>query len=152
MPGQRSIHFLDHTADLQVRLQAESPEGLFELGAQLLFELLTDQSPSDIECETGDPLKLCLEAAVPAELFARWLEELVFLLDARSLAPLCAQVTLDLKVESAALSATVVFVTLDALRAAGLELHRIPKAVTRHKLCFEGLPSGQWLAEVVFDV
>jgi len=152
MPGQRSIQFLDHTADLQARLQAESSEGLFELGAQLLFELLTDQSSFDIECGTGAPIELCLEAADPAELFARWLEELVFLLDARGLAPLSAQVTLDLKVEGAALSATVIFVRIEALRAVGLELRRIPKAVTRHKLRFEGLPSGQWLAEVVFDV
>jgi SHS2 domain-containing protein len=152
MHNLRRFILLDHTADLSARLVAESREGLFEAGAELLFELLTDRPPSELDLAPLPLQQVRLVATGPDELFARWLEELVFLLDAQGLAPLTAQVQLTDSTEGTALRATLGCVTLGALGAAGVELLRIPKAVTRHKLRFEPLASGQWVAEVIFDV
>ena len=149
MSAPRRFDFLDHTADLQVRLVAESSTALFELGAEVLFQLLCDRPASDFAAVEVEISQMSLQAPDLPELFARWLEELVFLLDARGLAPLSVEVTLE---EGVSLRASLSCATLEALRRAGSELQRVPKAVTRHKLRFEPASQGEWVAEVVFDV
>jgi SHS2 domain-containing protein len=75
--------WVDHTAELELWIEAETPKQVFE-DALAAFAELVDGNNGD-----GDPVthQLWLTAADRPALLARWLEELVFLADTEQFVP-----------------------------------------------------------------
>lgn len=131
----------EHTADLALRVHAETREQVFVHAAEGMFSLICD--PRTIEhTET-------LEVEVAAEqldlLLAAWLNELLYLFEARRV--LFAEYEV-LELDDRRLRARVSGEALDPARHAvcgGV------KAATLHQLSFAAGPRG-WEAFVILDV
>ena len=125
--------FVDHTAELEVELEAESAEGVLGEALRAFSELAgtADGEPIErrLEIEAGD---------LPA-LLAAWLEELVFLAETEGLVPESA----DLSLEGFELTAFV--------RGRRGAPRPLVKAVTLHRLRFRR-ENGVWYGRVVLDV
>ncbi len=128
--------WIDHTAEVELRIDADSPEEVLRESLAAVSELLgaADES-EEVVLE-----RVVVEAQDRPALLAAWLEELVFLAETRGL--VCEGLA-DLALQEGVLRATV-----EARRG---EPRHLIKAVTYHGLRFE--PSGgRWLASAVLDV
>jgi SHS2 domain-containing protein len=130
-----SYRWIEHTGELEVELEAETPEGVFEQGFAAMRELLAAEHP-------GAPLSRRIELEAPdrAALLADWLGELAFLAETDGLAP---EHLPELRLGDRALVATVE-------GREGRTPHLV-KAATYHRLAFER-SAGGWRARVVLDV
>jgi len=127
--------WVDHTAELELRLDCETETAVFEDALLALAELLRDGRPRDQQT-----VEVAIRGTDRATLLADWLDELVFRAETESLVPDAAR-RIDLSAEG--------------LRAQVLAHHGEPrhlvKGVTYHRLSFE--PSdGGYRATVVLDV
>ena len=125
----------DHTAELELRLESETIEGIFADALAALGELIG-------EAQTGEPETRTVTVSAPdrSALLVAWLEELVFLAESEDLVPERApRITL----RGHELTATVE-------GRLGRPRHLV-KAVTYHGLRLEG-DGGRWRATVVLDV
>ena len=125
--------FVDHTAELEVEIEAESAEGVLEEALRAFVELLGTGDGEVVE------RRLVVAAADLPALLAAWLEELVYLAETESFVPDSA----DLSLSGLELSAL--------LHGRLGEPRPLVKAVTYHRLAFERGPDG-WLARAVLDV
>ena len=125
--------FVEHTAELELELVAESAEEALEDGLNALAELLGPAGGQELERVVE------LEARDLPTLLALWLEELVFLADTEALVPERAEIVL----------------VGSSLRAVVHGRRGTPrplvKAVTLHRLHFAP-EDGRWLGRVVLDV
>jgi SHS2 domain-containing protein len=127
--------WIEHTAELQLRIEGGSEQEVFRDALAALAELIDDETPGpaarhDVELEESDR----------AALLVAWLEELVFLADTAAFVPERAE---KLELDTGRLRATV----------AGRVGRPIPlvKAVTYHGLEL-AQRDGRWVATVVLDV
>ncbi len=128
--------WIDHTAEVELRIEADSPEAVVREALEAASELLGEPDESrEVVLE-----RVAVEARDRPALLAAWLEELVFLAETRRL--VCERLR-DVVVEELALSATV--------EARPGEPRHLIKAVTYHGLRFEPAERG-WLATAVLDV
>ena len=125
--------WVDHTAELELHIEAPSPALVLQEAMAALAELY--------DGATGEPEthELVLEARDLASLLAEWLEELVYLADTRGFVPERAQIVL----RNTSLRADV-----QGRRGGPRPL---VKGVTYHGLEFER-GNGGWQARVVLDV
>jgi SHS2 domain-containing protein len=130
--------WVDHTAELELHLEAATPEGLFAEAISALRELLVDH----MDDASGEPARHDVHASAPdrATLLAEWLSELVYLAESEGLVPERA--------ESLQLSEDFVDATVRGVRASPPNL---VKAVTYHRLAMTRT-DGAWRATVVLDV
>jgi SHS2 domain-containing protein len=125
--------FVEHTAELEVVLEAESAEGVLEEALRAFRELTGPGKGDEVE------RRVSVRASDLPALLASWLEELVFLAETEGLVP-----------ESADLA-------LDGLEVSGVvrghrgEPRPLVKAVTLHRLRFRA-ENGVWRGRVVLDV
>lgn len=128
--------WIEHTAELELAIEAPTREGVFE-DALAAFAELTRSEP-----HTGEVAKqvVVVEAADPETLLAEWLSELVYLVETADFVPE--------RIEELALRPT-------SLRAVvrGRRAHPVPfvKAVTYHGLELRREADG-WHARIVLDV
>jgi SHS2 domain-containing protein len=130
--------WIDHTGELELRVEAATETAVLEDATRALAELLRrDDEARDGEAVTRE---VTVDADDRAQLLAAWLEELVFLAETEAVIP-----------------ERVEFETLDdrGLRARvagrrGQPPHLV-KAVTYHRLSFDRTDTG-WAATVVLDV
>jgi SHS2 domain-containing protein len=131
-----TYRWVEHTAELELRIEAETPKQVFEDAIAAFAELV------DGDDGGGDPVthQLWLTAADRPELLARWLEELVFLADTEQFVP--RQVS-SLEVGRQELRA----------RVEGIQGSPRPlvKGVTYHGLEL-ARREGAWRARLVLDV
>jgi SHS2 domain-containing protein len=125
--------FVDHTAELEVELEAESAEGVLGEALQAFAELAGPAEGEEIE------RRVVLEASDLALLLAGWLEELVFLAESEGFVPERA----DLALAGLRLSGLV--------RGRRGEPRPLVKAVTLHRLRLRS-ENGVWKGRVVLDV
>ena len=127
--------WVDHTAELELRVEAGSEHAVFEDALAALAELLDGT-------KGGDPVRYAveIEAADRATLLARWLEELAFRAETQDLVP---DATERLELSPGGLVATV--------RARRGSPPHLVKGVTYHRLSFEAIDDG-YGATVVLDV
>jgi SHS2 domain-containing protein len=125
--------WVDHTAELELHVEAETAEGVFHDGLSALAELL---GPVAGEPETRE---LRFSAFERDRLLWQWLDELVFLAETERFVPESAQLTLG----EGGLQATVTGRTG--------EPSALVKAITYHGLAFEEV-DGRYRARVVLDV
>ena len=127
------FRFVEHTAELEVELEAESPEGVLEEARRAFAELAGAGNGELVERHVS------LETSDLPTLLAAWLEELVFLADTECLV-----------VDSADLSVSGTRLT-GVVRGRRGEPRALVKAVTLHRLRF-GSDDGVWRGRVVLDV
>jgi SHS2 domain-containing protein len=125
--------FVDHTAELEVELEAESAEGVLEEALRAFRELTGPAEGDEIE------RRVSVRATDLPVLLASWLEELVFLAETEKLVPVSA----DLALDGLELSGVV--------RGRRGEPRPLVKAVTLHRLRFRP-ENGVWRGRVVLDV
>lgn len=127
------FRFVEHTAELEIELEADSPEGVLE-EARRAFEELAGTGD-------GEPVEraVALEASDVPALLVAWLDELVFLADTEGVVAESA----ELAVAGPRLTGTV--------RGRRGEPRPLVKAVTLHRLRFRA-EDGVWRARVVLDV
>jgi len=125
--------FVEHTAELEVELEASSAEGVLEDALHAFAELAVSGE--------GELVERRVELTAPdvPALLAAWLDELLFLADAEGLLPESAEISVD--------GTTVSGV----LRARPGEPRPLVKAVTLHRLRFRS-ENGVWRGRVVLDV
>jgi SHS2 domain-containing protein len=131
----------DHTADLGLRIHAADVNSLFaEAGRALLSVVVSD--PDSVK--PREELALHVAGTDIEYLFVDWLDELLFLFEAKRF--LASE--FETVVDETGLSATVHGETCDLVRHA---LAHEVKAVTYHGLTVEQTPDG-WQAEVILDI
>jgi SHS2 domain-containing protein len=130
--------WVDHTAELELHVEAPTEEAVFTEAMDALRELLVDH----MDDPTGSPATHELGASAPDRptLLAEWLSELVYLAEADGFVPE--------RVDSLRLSADSVEGTVSGVRASPPNL---VKAVTYHRLDMTEA-DGSWRATVVLDV
>jgi SHS2 domain-containing protein len=127
--------FVDHTAELELRIEAVSEEAVFHEALAAFAELVARE-------ENGEPAayEVHAQAGDRAALLAEWLQELIFLAETEDFVPERVR-SLDLRPDE--LEATV-----EGRR--GHPSHLV-KAVTYHGLDLHP-EQGKWHARVVLDV
>ena len=135
--------WVEHTSELELRIEAPDEEGVFAEALTALAELLGEgESEADGDRLAPEPVRreLAVSAADRPTLLAEWLDELVFLAETEGLIPERLE-AFELTPES--LCATV--------RARPGQPAHLVKAVTYHRLSCR--PAGDcWQASVVLDV
>ncbi len=144
--GPGSIEILEHTADVGFRVSASGLEELFRASARALIALIIE--PSGLRAERTQNIRL--DAGEPERLLFLWLNELLFLLDARDFIPAAIE---DFRIDrmgedSWRLEGCVRGDTLDRARH---EYKTYVKAVTFHRLRIEKSGSG-YVCEFYVDV
>jgi len=133
-----SFEILEHTADIGLRALGRTPEELFENAAAGLLEILGAAARKGSTDE-----EIALEADDPAALLVRFLDELIYLVDARGARIAAITVRFD---TATRLRARVTWTPSDE-PLEGTEL----KAATFHQLSLQERPDG-YEATVFFDV
>lgn len=137
------FEFIEHTADLGLRVYGTTLEDLFKNYATILFNLLTDHRPKNIITK-----KITLQAQTLTELLADWLNELLSLFFADKFLPQEYRLKITDDKGGKILQAEVLG---EHLEWKVIKLKREIKAATYHNLKLEERNQG-YLAEVVFDV
>jgi SHS2 domain-containing protein len=130
--------WVDHTAELELQLEAATEEGIFTEALAALGELLGERASG----VPGDPARHEVSASAPDRptLLAEWLSELVFLAETEQLIPE--------RVDAFDLSGDQLEATVSGTRASPPHL---VKAVTYHRLVMHE-QDETWRARVVLDV
>jgi SHS2 domain-containing protein len=130
--------WVDHTAELELRLEAGSEREIFEQALAALGELLAERS----EADGGEAARFAVDASAPdrATLLAEWLSELVYLVETEGFVPE--------RVDELTLSGDSLEAKVSGRRATPPHL---VKAVTYHRLAMDQV-DGAWRATVVVDV
>jgi SHS2 domain-containing protein len=132
---------VDHTADIGVRLWGPTAEEVFEQAALALFSLVCDP----LHVDQRETVEVRLEAEAMDLLLAAWLNELLYVFEARSL--VLTQFDID-ELNEHSLRAHVSGEPLDTSRhivCGGV------KAATLHELALEQREEG-WEGFVLLDV
>jgi SHS2 domain-containing protein len=137
------VETFEHTADLGLRIEAESLEDLFETAAVGLFQMIVANLDQVRPLEQRE---VVLESDTTAELLVIWLNELIFESETRHVVYSRFQVRLE--EDGLRLRAIIAGEAIDPSRHV---LDHEVKAVTRHGLKLEGRGEG-WLAEVIVDI
>jgi len=124
---------VDHTAELEVEIEAESAEGVLVEALRAFAELLGTGDGEAVE------RRLVVSAADLPALLGAWLEELVYLAETEAFVPDSA----DLSLSGLELSAL--------LHGRLGEPRPLVKAVTLHRLRLHA-ENGVWRGRVVLDV
>ena len=133
-----SYRWADHTAEVELEIDAAGEREVFEEATRALAELLG--VPDEARGERVDTRSVTVQAPDRPALLAAWIEELAFLAESEGFV---ATQVLELDLGPTGASATVVGV-LD-------EPPPLVKAVTYHRLAFEPRGDG-YVARVVLDV
>ncbi|MCZ7587310.1 MAG: archease [Gaiella sp.] len=133
-----AYRFVDHTAELQLELEAPTREGVLGEAVLALGELLGGD-----EATGGGELvrrRLAVAAADDAALLAAWIDEVVFVAESEALVPRRAEAV---EVDEGKARGTVTF-------APGAPPHLV-KGVTYHDLLLAPGETG-WRGRAVLDV
>jgi SHS2 domain-containing protein len=135
-----SYEYLDHAADLGIRVRAPTLEQLFQSAGNALMNWI-----GPAPCAAEQEREIALSCEDLEDLMVRWLQELLYLFHQRHQ---YFSGTGRLEVTGTELQATLRLKPWD--QATG-ETYQEVKAVTYHKLCISREPGG-WVATVVVDI
>jgi SHS2 domain-containing protein len=141
-PRSNMFETFDHTADLGLRVRAESLEALFEDAARGLFSVLVANLA---EVRAVQEKTYRVEGESPDYLLFDWLNELLYTFETEKLLLGEFQVRFD----GGGLFAACRGEPVDAARHV---LDHEVKAITYHGLKVERAAGGDWLAEVIVDI
>ncbi len=132
---------IEHTADIGIEVEADTLEELFEGAALGMLSIIVDPSR---DIGGGIEVEVSLEAGDIEGLLFEWLNELLFIIDARGI--LLSEVQVD-GINDLHLEATI---RGEKIRQGGDRLMTEVKAATFHQLLVK--KRGTWFARVIFDV
>lgn len=132
---------IEHTADIGIEVEAEDLPTLFAGAASCMFGLVVDTGTVRPE----ESVDVRLEGADLQELLFKWLNELIYILDARSL--LLSRFAVE-RIGEDGLEATVLGERVDPGRH---EIREEIKAATYHEMVVENR-GDRWFARVILDV
>ena len=138
----RPYEYVEHTADMGLRVRGKSLPDLLKNAAQGLFETIAVVDTID---ET-DSVRIHLTAESVEDLFVRWLDELIFQHETKEMFFKRADIHQCSETE---ISATVYG------EPANLDKHAVYteiKSVTYHQLRVVRQGDGRWFAQVIFDL
>ena len=139
--GMRPFETFEHTADIGLLARGRAPEEMFEHAAMGLVDLIVD--PAGLG--EGTRLEVSLSAQDREALLIAWLNELLYLLDARGFLPRRCRVT---HLSDTELAAELWGDTVDRARHA---LRRLVKAATYHGLRITRT-DDHWEGRVILDL
>jgi SHS2 domain-containing protein len=140
MPAKK-YEFLEHTADICVKVYGRDLKELFQNAAAALFEIISEKKPG-VPSQTKT-LSVEKSAENLEELLIAWLNELISLSEARDLIfeGFNIQELTDNKIKA----------KLEGIGRGCLKIKTEVKAATYHELKIEKTDSG-WQAKIIFDV
>ena len=135
--------WLDHTADIGIRVQGADPTALFINAGRAMFDLISDSCA--VQNTTAAPVKVNVTGSDWVDLLVNWLRELLYFWTGRE------QLISQLDVDSISKNKIVGQVkTCPYAPGRHLVRHEL-KAVTYHQAAVKQV-SGVWVAEIIFDV
>lgn len=137
----RGYEFINHTADLGIRVSGLSLEELFENAAWAMFDLIVDLDTVEVR----DEATVEIRGEEREELFADWLRDLLYRCNGDKY--LLKEFKIE-KISPRGLKARVKGEKLDMSRHS---LRREIKAVTYHDLEIRKL-NHHWQAQIIFDI
>lgn len=141
MTGPPDFRLIEHTADIGLEANAPTLAGLFVAAARGLRALSFGNSPATSSVRVA----VHLEGGDCGELLVAWLNEILYLMEAKRLVPACYEiVTLGEHELEAVVSA-------ETFRTDRHVVERTAKAVTYHRLVVEERVEG-WHARVYIDL
>jgi len=136
-----SYEFINHTADLGIKVRGFSLKKLFENAAKAMFDLIVDLDT----VETRDQMAIEIKGGELEELLADWLRDLLYRYNGDKY--LLKEFKIE-KISPEGLKARVRGEKLDMSRHS---LKREIKAVTYHDLEIRKL-NHEWQAQIIFDI
>jgi len=133
--------FLDHTADMGIRVTAPTLGGLFENAAQSLMQIMIKQRPA----AKTSILRLSVSGEDLSDLMVRWLGEILYLLQGES------KVVMDIDIDSITETRLEGTLLVDPFNPKQHVVITEIKAVTYHQIEV-GRRGYGWEATVVFDL
>ena len=141
MNHRTGFRLLEHTADIGIEAWGVSREQVFIQAAKGLKQLLLGNSPVN----HSQRYVVALDAEDSAELLVSWLNEIIYALEIRDLAPAAFRIT---ALDQERLQAEIYGEQLDITRH---EIERQVKAATYHQLLMEEAATG-WHARIYLDL
>ncbi|MEK6714855.1 MAG: archease [Candidatus Omnitrophota bacterium] len=138
----KNYEFLEHTADIGIRLKAKGLNELFKNAAMAMFEIAAERK-FEIRNSKFEKIIIKQKAENLEELFINWLNELLSLSSAKEL------IFTDFKINK--LSETALEATAIGENIADYKVNTEIKAATYHELKIEKIDS-EWQVQVIFDV
>lgn len=138
-----SVEMFDHTADVGLRVSAESLDSLFQTAAEGLFDYVV-VNRGDVRETIVETV--ILDAGDSLELLAKWLNELVF--RSETMHRLYHRFDVRVSDDGRSLSAEIRGEPIN--RDRHILDHEV-KAVTQHGLTLSRTDAG-WLAELILDI
>jgi SHS2 domain-containing protein len=136
--------WFEHTADVGLRIEAESLDDLFQTAAEALFD---DIVANRHEIRPLQEQAVTLESDSPAALFLDWLNELIY--RGETTHQVFAACEVAVNAQGTRLQATLRGEPIDPERhVLGHEI----KAATLHDLALVEQADGRWHAEVILDI
>jgi len=136
-----NYEFIEHTADIGIRVKADDLKGIFKNTALAMFEIIAERQKEGEGSQQN--LEIEQEAENLDELFINWLNELLSLSATKELIFCDFRIN---KLDKNGLKATAIGEDIRNYRV-NTEI----KAATYHQLRLEQTEAG-WQAEVIFDV
>lgn len=135
------FQYIEHTADVGIKVFAPSLEKLFENAAEGLFDIITDLSSVVSVCRK----RIQIEAIDREALLVNWLSELncLFLIE--------RTIFKEFRVEELNENKLTARIAGEAIDFSKHEIYTEVKAVTYHKLYIKEIAQG-WEAQVIFDL
>lgn len=137
----KDYEFIEHTADISIRVKGNDLIALFRNAALAMFDIAAQKKEAQAEGKTR--LQISLKADNLDELFVNWLNELLSLSATKYLIFSDFQIN---KLDNSILEAVAI-----GENTANYKVNTEIKAATYHQLKLEESKTG-WQAEIIFDV
>jgi len=137
----KKYEFIDHTADLGIKIYGDSLKELFENAAYSMFDIIAELD----KVKVRDFLEMEIEEEKTDELLADWLRELLYKFNGEG------YLLRDFKIEEIGEKSLKARVGGEKLDLSRHPLKTEIKAVTYHQLEVKKTDKG-WEAQVIFDV
>lgn len=137
----RRYEFINHTADLGIRVSGLSLEELFENAAWAMFDLIVDLDTVEVQ----DEVTIAIRGGEREELLADWLRDLLYRYNGHE------YLLKEFKIENMSPRGLKAKVRGEKLDMSRHSLKREIKAVTYHDLEIRKL-NREWQAQIIFDI
>ena len=137
----RRYEFINHTADLGIRVSGLSLEELFENAAWAMFDLIVDLDTVEVR----DEATIAIRGGEREELLADWLRDLLYRYNGHE------YLLKEFKIENMSPRGLKAKIRGEKLDMSRHSLKREIKAVTYHDLEIRKL-NREWQAQIIFDI
>lgn len=138
---KKKYEFINHTADVGIKVWGESLESLFENAAYSMFDILTELDKVKVK----ESLGVEIEGKSTDELLADWLRNLLYKLNGEG------YLLREFNIEEISKKGLKAKVRGEKLNLSRHTLKTEIKAVTYHQLEVKKTAKG-WEAQIIFDV